>query len=60
MDSLCGRYVALGLDVDGDDVFYEQRLPNCYLHLAWERRSYLDTRSPVSVRRLPMFSHCAR
>lgn len=43
------RYVAVGLDKDGDEVFHEQRLPNCYLHLAWARRSYLDERSPVSV-----------
>ena len=38
------------MDRDGDEVFREARLPNCYLHLAWARRSYLDTRSPVSVR----------
>jgi hypothetical protein len=44
------RYIAIGLDQDGDDVFNDLRLPNCYLHLAWARRSYLDKRSPVSVR----------
>ncbi|GAB5029782.1 ycii-related domain protein [Nannochloropsis oceanica] len=43
------RYIAIGLDRDGDEIFREQRLPNCYLHLAWARRSYLDQRSPVSV-----------
>jgi hypothetical protein len=48
-----GRYIAIGHDVDGDGVFREKRLPNCYLHLAWARRSYLDKRSPVSVRSVP-------
>lgn len=38
------------MDRDGEEVFREARLPNCYLHLAWARRSYLDKRSPVSVR----------
>lgn len=37
------------MDRGGKEVFREARLPNCYLHLAWARRSYLDTRSPVSV-----------
>lgn len=43
------RYVAVGIDRGGKEVFREARLPNCYLHLAWARRSYLDQRSPVSV-----------
>ena len=38
------------MDRGGAEVFREARLPNCYLHLAWARRSYLDKRSPVSVR----------
>lgn len=51
------RYIAVGMDEEGDEVFYEKRLPNCYLHLAWERRSYLDKRSPVSVSLLTEWNH---
>lgn len=52
------RYIAVGMDEEGDEVFYEKRLPNCYLHLAWERRSYLDKRSPVSVSLLSGIIFC--